>query len=148
MKYIVHYGTGTVIAVEECVVVDVSDEILADLTTSGGDDYFDDNVICDLALEIGTPINTSDLTYGNCMAFSPDSLREEAQEILDLGLWATEEQRKAMEWCVSTATNDQLNEVAGYILNDDTMWSEFRSSVLEGLAQGLRWNNEVNGDDK
>ena len=58
-KYIVHKGTGTIIAVDECVIVDVPESVLDEIVESGGDDYFEDEVILDLAVSNGVPINTS-----------------------------------------------------------------------------------------
>lgn len=49
--YIYHEGTGTIIDANECVLVDVPDDL--DMT---GDDYFDDEVVERLADEIGRPV--------------------------------------------------------------------------------------------
>lgn len=144
MRYIVHIGTGTVIDADECVMVDVPDDVIEEMTKHGGDDYFDDQRICELAEVNGEPINGTDLTWGNCMAFSPISLREEAGELLDSGAYDSEgNQREALEWCVNTATDAQLNGVASYILDDDDLWTTFRVSVLDGLLQGLSWSKEI-----
>lgn len=45
-KYVVHPGTGTVLRADECVTVNVPNDILALLT---GDDYFDDTAIVEYA---------------------------------------------------------------------------------------------------
>lgn len=82
-KYIVHKGTGTIIAVDECVIVDVSESVLKEIAESGGDDYFDDEVILALAVLEGAPINTevaSDVNPYNSVIFSPSFFREEARE--------------------------------------------------------------------
>jgi len=140
MKYIVHEGTGTIISADECVIVSVPREILDAMS---GDDYFDDQQVLDLAVEAGKPINLTDMTYGNTMAFSPSALREEAREMIDAELFGTEESwHEALVWCANTATDDELNAVASYILDDDDLWRTFRVSVTDGLLQGLIWHKE------
>lgn len=55
-KFIVHVGTDTIVAVDECLLLDIDDipdSLLADLT---GDEYFDDNVVIKLANQYGTPL--------------------------------------------------------------------------------------------
>lgn len=141
MKYIVHHGTGTIIGADECVIVDVPND-MADAMS--GDDYFDDQQVLDLAHEIGQAIQINDLKYGNTMAFSPSALREEAECILDAGIYSEDESwHEAMKWCIETATDDHLDAVASYILDDDDLWTTYRRSVTEGLLQGLIWHKEI-----
>lgn len=141
MKYIVHHGTGTIISADECVIVNVTDE-MADAMS--GDDYFDDQLVLDLAHETGQAIQANDLKYGNTMAFSPSALREEAECILDAGIYSEDESwHEAMKWCIETATDDHLDAVASYILDDDDLWTTYRRSVTEGLLQGLIWHKEI-----
>ena len=141
MRYIVHHGTGTIISADECVIVNVTDA-MADAMS--GDDHFDDQLVLDLAHETGKAIQVNDLKYGNTMAFSPSALREEAECILDAGIYSEDESwHEAMKWCIDTATDDHLNAVASYILDDDDLWTTYRRSVTEGLLQGLIWHKEI-----
>ncbi len=135
-KYIVHPGTGTIIAVDECVIVTVPDEML---DTLDGDDYFDDERICELAEEIGKPINTTDLAWGNCVAYSPSAIREEIIEGLRDNY---PDDKEALEWGLS-ATDAQLEEVASYIIQSDSIWDTYKNDLLDGLREGLRWSKEV-----
>lgn len=137
---IIHVGTGTIIDADECVIVNVEqlDDHDTALVTDG-----DDSDVVEIAERLGKPVNTTDLRWGNTVAFSPVALREEAEAILDAGIYEEGEVwYDAMKWCTETATDDQLNEVASYVLDDDDLWTTYRTSVTEGLLQGLRWQRE------
>jgi hypothetical protein len=138
--FVVHVGTGTVISADECVIVGVPDEMLESMS---GDDYFDDSDVISLAEDNGKPVNLTDVTWGNSIAFSPQALREEAQEILDAGIYDEGESwHEAFTWCATQATDDDLKDVASYILDDDDLWTTYRTSVTEGVLQGLIWHKE------
>lgn len=141
--YIVHIGTGTIISADECVIVDVPDEVTDEITEHGGDDYFDEADLLALAEENGKPINKTDLKWGNTIAFSPVALREEANAIIDGGIYEEgDSEYEAFMWCINTATDDDLNMVASYILDDDDLWQTYKTSVIDGLRQGLIWHKE------
>lgn len=143
-KLIVHIGTGTIIDADECVIVDTDKFDDHDDARITGDDYFDDSVVVEIAERIGTPINQTDLTYRNTVAFSPMSLRSEAQELLSQGYYdADEDILKQLAWCAEIATDDELNQVAGYILNDDALWAEYNTTIMDGIRQGFVWSKEA-----
>jgi len=135
MKYIVHEGTGTVIAVDECVIVDVPEELLA---TLDGDDYFDDNKICEYASENGKPINTTDLKWGNCVAYSPSAIREEIRE----SLAENYEGDGFIDWGLG-ASDDDLDVVASFILSADDVWVNYTLNLVEGLRWGYEKSKEA-----
>jgi hypothetical protein len=143
-KLIVHIGTGTIIDADECVIVDTDKFDDHDDARITGDDYFDDSVVVEIAERIGKPLNLTDLTYRNTVAFSPSALRSEAQELLSQGYYdADEDILKQLAWCAEVATDDELNQVAGYILNDDTLWGEYNTTVMDGIRQGFVWSKEI-----
>jgi hypothetical protein len=128
--YIYHEGTGTIIDASECVLVDVPDDL--DMT---GDDYFDDEVVERLADEIGRPINTTDLTFGNCVAYSPSAIRQEVRENLSYNDAIDE---TVLAWALR-ATDDQLNAVASYILNSSAnVWDSYTEDLVDGLIEFYR----------
>ena len=137
-KLVVHIGTGTIIDADECVIVDV--EKLDDHDTALVNDG-DDSDVVEIAERIGTPLNLTDLTFRNTVAFSPSALRSEAEEQLSQG-YATDDSIVYLTWCAEVATDDELNEVAGYILNDDTLWGEYNTTVMDGMRQGFAWSKE------
>ena len=140
-KLVVHIGTGTIIDADECVIVDTDKFDDHDEARMSGDDYFDDSVVVEIAERIGTPLNLTDLTYRNTVAFSPSALRSEAEEQLSQG-YATDDSIAYLTWCAEVATDDELNEVAGYILNDDALWGEYNTTVMDGMRQGFAWSKE------
>ena len=137
-KLIVHIGTGTIIDADECVIVDM--ERLDDHDTTLVNDG-DDSDVVEIAERLGKPLNLTDLTYRNTVAFSPSALRSEAEERLGQG-YATDDSIAYLTWCAEVATDEELNEVAGYILNDDGLWSEYNTTVMDGMRQGFAWSKE------
>jgi hypothetical protein len=129
-KLIVHIGTGTIIPADECLVVTITDDL-----------YPLDHEIVERAEEDGKPLNLTDLTYRNTVAFSPSSLRSEAEEALSQG-FATDDDIAYLTWTAEVATDDELSSVADYILNDDTLWGEYNTTVMDGMRQGYRWSKE------
>ena len=147
VTYVVHVGTGTIISADECVTVTLTDEMANEITEHGGDDYFDEARILELAEEIGTPLFTSDLTFGNTISFSPSALREEARYILASGMFSSDETWFfAMEWCINEATDDQLNAVASWMLDNDDIWTGYRATIMDGLVQGMIQHNKHKGE--
>ena len=137
-KLIVHIGTGTIIDANECVIVDV--DRLDDHDTTLVNDG-DDSDVVEIAERLGKPLNLTDLTYRNTVAFSPSALRSEAEEQLSQG-YATDDSIAYLTWTAEVATDEELSSVADYILNDDTMWNEYNTTVMDGMRQGYKWSKE------
>ena len=138
-KLVVHIGTGTIIDADECVVVDV--ERLDDHDTTLVNDG-DDSDVVEIAERLGKPLNLTDLSFRNTVAFSPSSLRSEAEEALSQGYATDDDDIAYLTWTAKVATDDELSGVADYILNDDTMWNEYNTTVMDGMRQGYRWSKE------
>jgi hypothetical protein len=138
-KLIVHIGTGTIIDADECVIVDV--EKLDDHDTALVNDG-DDSDVVEIAGRLGKPLNLTDLSFRNTVAFSPSSLRSEAEEALSQGFATDDDDIAYLTWTAEVATDEELSSVADYILNDDTMWNEYNTTVMDGMRQGYRWSKE------
>lgn len=138
-KLIVHIGTGTIIDADECVIVDV--EKLDDHDTALVNDG-DDSDVVEIAERLGKPLNLTDLSFRNTVAFSPSSLRSEAEEALSQGFYTDDDDIAWLTWTSEVATDDELSSVADYILNDDTLWGEYNTTVMDGMRQGYRWSKE------
>lgn len=138
-KLVVHIGTGTIIDADECVIVDV--ERLDDHDTTLVNDG-DDSDVVEIAERLGKPLNLTDLSFRNTVAFSPSSLRSEAEEALSQGYATDDDDIAYLTWTAKVATDDELSGVADYILNDDTMWNEYNTTVMDGMRQGYRWSKE------
>jgi hypothetical protein len=76
------------------------------------------------------------------VAFSPSSLRSEAEEALSQGFATDDDDIAYLTWTAEVATDEELSSVADYILNDDTMWNEYNTTVMDGMRQGYRWSKE------
>jgi len=137
-KLVIHIGTGTIIDADECVILDVDKLDEHDTFLVDGDDAD----IVGVAERLGKPLNLTDLTYRNTVAFSPSSLRSEAEEALSQGFATDDDDIAYLTWVLEVATDDELNGVADYILNDDTMWNEYNTTVMEGMRQGYKWHKE------
>jgi len=138
-KLVVHIGTGTIIDADECVIVDV--EKLDDHDTALVNDG-DDSDVVEIAERLGKPLNLTDLSFRNTVAFSPSSLRSEAEEALSQGFATDDDDIAYLTWTSEVATDEELSSVADYILNDDTMWNEYNTTVMDGMRQGYRWSKE------
>jgi hypothetical protein len=138
-KLVVHIGTGTIIDADECVIVDV--EKLDDHDTALVNDG-DDSDVVEIAGRLGKPLNLTDLSFRNTVAFSPSSLRSEAEEALSQGFATDDDDIAYLTWTAEVATDEELSSVADYILNDDTMWNEYNTTVMDGMRQGYRWSKE------
>jgi len=138
-KLVIHIGTGTIIDADECVIVDV--ERLDDHDTALVNDG-DDSDLVEIAERLGKPLNLTDLSFRNTVAFSPSSLRSEAEEAISQGFATDDDDIAYLTWTAEVATDDELSGVADYILNDDTMWNEYNTTVMDGMRQGYRWSKE------
>ena len=138
-KLVIHIGTGTIIDADECVIVDV--EKLDDHDTALVNDG-DDSDVVEVAERLGKPLNLTDLSFRNTVAFSPSSLRSEAEEAISQGFATDDDDIAYLTWTAEVATDDELSGVADYILNDDTMWNEYNTTVMDGMRQGYRWSKE------
>jgi hypothetical protein len=138
-KLVIHIGTGTIIDADECVIVDV--EKLDDHDTALVNDG-DDSDVVEIAERLGKPLNLTDLSFRNTVAFSPSSLRSEAEEAISQGFATDDDDIAYLTWTSEVATDEELSSVADYILNDDTMWNEYNTTVMDGMRQGYRWSKE------
>lgn len=84
--------------------------------------------------------NLTDLTWGNCVAYSPSAIRTEIRESLS---WKFEspDDKPILEWALN-ASDDDLNEVASYILSGDHIWDTFATDLMDGLREGFAWSKE------
>lgn len=128
--YLIHAGTGTIIDANDGVYV-----VTVTADTIVGDD---DDAMVTLAMSNGKRLEITDLTWGNCVAYSPSAIREEIRESLS-EYYGDEEW---LSWA-ENATDDELNAVARYILSADDVWQNFSTNLVEGLREGYRWSKEA-----
>lgn len=132
-KILIDMVTGTVLNYDDKVVIvdvdrlDETGNALMEEWNVGGND----STIIEVGEKYGTSVMSflNDLRYGNCIAYSPNAIRDEAQEMLDNDAYA----KDVLEWVVNDATDDQLNAVAGFILDSDTAWVDYVPNIIEGI---------------
>ena len=79
-----------------------------------------------------------DLHYGNCLAVSPLTLHQEFVEIPALlvdvpdHIEGTQRIKQVLEWGASL-DKEQLELLSSYIMQDDELWTHWRTSVVSAL---------------
>lgn len=132
-KIIYHKGTGTYFGLDDDVVIidldRIPEKIDAEVMDNEGDE---------IATYWGQPLRLNDMTPYNTMSFSPTALRDEAEYHLNSGAYTDESDDKAaLEW-VCNASDDELNQVAAYILNGDNIWTMWKSEFWDGIIDGYK----------
>lgn len=74
---------------------------------------------------------SGDLEWWNCIAYSPQALREEAETCLMNNVG----NKEAMEWALNVALDDDLAQATHFILNSDEVWADYNANVVEALEQ-------------
>lgn len=130
MKLIVHAGTGTVIDADDGVfIIDtdlIHDEALGKLLEEG-----DEQDVVDIAKDKGRRINSEELemTYRNCVAFTPGALKQEVVE----NTFINEKLSPEMMAWVATTSAQNLDYVAELIMNDELLWEHYSNIVTEAI---------------
>lgn len=145
---IFHAGTGTYFGLndDDVYVIDIdkmTDEMNAELDDTGEmpAEAIDSEAAIswqEFAEKTGT-----DLHWGNCVAYSPSAIREEIRESLSDKFESTHD-KKVLEWAIN-ASNEDLDEVASFILQGDHIWTTFTEDLISGLREGYRWAQEKKG---
>lgn len=138
-----------VVGVDDGIILDLSRCVILDEATLGEADrellnFGTDTDALSVANRLGESLigilegcGYGDLNYFNCIALSPTALREEFAELPSLfpeNLENADHLREILEW--GTKLNDeQLDFLSAYILQDDALWSQWRSSVVASLYE-------------
>lgn len=131
MKIIYHKGTGTWFASDEAVVIDT------DLLPEGTDDLIDLLEIegDEIAERYGRHL-FADVTSGNAIHFTPSALREEANAKLNSGAFTSDAQDEMiLEWVSTQASDEELNNIAHWVLDNDEVWSWFNDQFWQGITE-------------
>lgn len=91
----------------------------------------------EVGTQYGKTINDTDVNFSNSIAYSPSAVREEVEVIKELGInWIAPEE---IDWVLNNATDDDLDDVACYVLASDDVWIDYRSN----LCEGIRWKYDL-----
>lgn len=93
--------------------------------------------------------NANDLTYSNCIAYSPSAIREELYCMEDGGMFEDESEdlRSAITWARVTASNEELNLMAQYILSSDSVWIDYKDNLLSAVVDYYQMNKEKKNNE-
>ena len=145
MKLIICSVTGTVLDLESCYIVDPSE--LSDDDTVAIDEGSDADrsaiaIRAGISVEkMGWDTGWGDNKYRYTISYSPKSLRDEADSILDGGIYDDPEDaeyKTILEWVINEATEEELANVADWIMGADHVWDGFRQNLMEGLTYWYR----------
>lgn len=77
-----------------------------------------------------------DLTFSNCVAYSPQALRDEAVSMREG--FPLEEELEMLEWVSNKATNEELQMMGAYALSGDKGWVEYYENALDAMHWGFK----------
>ena len=140
MKLIIDATSGTIVDAENCYVVDT--EQLSDIENDELENGSDED-IAHVAKTSGIPLKKigsdtgwGDNAYRYTVSYSPLSIKDEADALLDGGIYQSPEDDmylKALEWARDEATLEQLTAVSDLSMSYDAMWDGFRENLMDSL---------------
>lgn len=144
MKLIFDAMTGTVVDADSCYVVESDDMTDADhaILAIGNDED-----ISQLGMRLGKRLNEigqdtgwGDNKYRWTVSYSPKSLKDEADALLDGGIYEDAEDaryKSMLEWVANEATEKELEEISDLAMGADHVWDGFRGNLMEAVHMAL-----------
>lgn len=140
MKLIIDAVSGTVLQADDCYVVDTENLTESELSDiDEGYDYEIRNIAGrrgTSVLKMGADTGWGDNSYRYTVSYSPLSIKDEADSLLEGGIYESPEDEKykrALEWVRSTATTDQLAAISDFVMGHDGVWDGFRENLMEAV---------------
>ena len=129
-KYIIDGSNGTILNMSDCYIID--------------SEHLGDNIIIsdreagELAVKHGISVakmaqdtGFGDNAYRYTVSYSPLSIKDEADAMLDGGVFVEEDKEyKALLWIKDEATTEQLEIIADGAMSNDSVWQEFRETLV------------------
>ena len=133
-KYIIDTQTGTMVSAEYCYIVDDAD-ISEDLNPMS------DTELSELAEKVGVSLRKigqdtgwGDNAYRYTVSYSPLSIRDEADSLLEGGVYEEgDREYEALVWAKDADLED-LGDVSESIMSADAVWDGFRENLTEMLV--------------
>jgi hypothetical protein len=133
-KYIIDATNGTILNMNDCYIVDA--ELLGD------DIMLSDSEAQQLANEHGISVakmardtGFGDNAYRYTVSYSPLSLRDEANMLIEGGIFTEEdEEHCALRWAGENAEIEELAEISEGIMAWDSIWQDFRTNFIPELV--------------
>ncbi len=131
-KLLIDATTGTILNIEGCYIVDASEMT---------DDDFTDRELAALAersgkslAKLGADTGWGDNSYKYTVSYSPLSIKDEADSILEGGIYEEgDREYEALVW-VAEAELEDLVDVSDSIMAQDAVWDGFRDNLTEMLV--------------
>jgi hypothetical protein len=138
MKLLIDTTTGTVLNIEGCVIVET--DTLDDHDTHLLD-VASDSELCDIGKrngislkKIGDDTGWGDNKYRYSVSYSPLSLKDEALSLIEAGMYTEEDSEwNALNWVQNEATQQDLEDLADWIMSSDSVWDGYKSNMMEWL---------------
>jgi len=138
-KYIIDATNGTILNMNDCYIVDA--ELLGD------DIILSDSEAQELANKHGISVakmardtGFGDNSYGYTVSYSPLSIKDEADSLLEGGIYEeSDREYEALVWA-KDADPEELRVISDSIMSQDAVWNGFRENLTEMLvfAHALR----------
>lgn len=137
-RLLVDATTGTVLDIENCYIVD--DQNLSDENKSTLENGSDSEIGA-LAIGFGKRLVTigndtgwGDNAYKFTVSYSPLSIKDEADALLDGGVYEDDPDIKdALMWVRDIAETEDLETIAYSIMSNDGVWDGYRNNAIESI---------------
>lgn len=137
-KLLIDATTGTILDVDGCFIVDADD--LTESEATALDEGTSDTEIGEIAkrrgkslLGMGRDTGWGDNAYRYTISYSPLSLKDEAQSLIEGGVFdEDEDEYTKLQWVLG-ATKDQLESISYWIMDNDLVWEGFKENFIEAL---------------
>ncbi len=132
---VVHPGTGTILDMDECYIIEDA-HLDAELS---------DSEIGAIVEEKGRSLNGvlqetgyGDNKYRYTVSYSPFSLKDEADALIEGGIYTEEDDAYgALNWA-RDASPEELSMVSESIMSNESVWDDFRTFVVEYLTDAYK----------
>ena len=139
MKLIIDKTTGTVLNLEGCVIVetdDLNDHDSHLLDEASDSELSDIGERCGISIEqMGRDTGWGDNKYKWAVSYSPLSIKDETQMLIEGGVYTEEDKEwKALQWVQTEATKADLEDLSDWIMSSESVWEGYRSNLMEWLV--------------
>jgi hypothetical protein len=132
-KYIIDGSNGTILNMSDCYIID-SEHL-------GDDIIISDREAGELAIKHGISVakmaqdtGFGDNTYRYTVSYSPLSIKDEADSLLEGGVYEEgDREYEALVWAKDADPKD-LERVSNAIMSQDSVWDGFRENLTEMLT--------------
>ena len=132
-KYIIDAVTGTILDMASCYIVDA--ELMGDdlmLTDSEAGELANEHGIS--VAQMARDTGFGDNAYRYTVSYSPLSIRDEADSLLEGGVYEEgDREYEALMWAKDADLED-LRAVSDSIMSQDAVWGGFRENLTEMLV--------------